>query len=177
MTESNMDKDIQDRFSTYLEENRVKERRKTEVRFTILKEICDFPKHFDLEMLQDKLDAAKYRVSRATLYNTLNVLIDAGIIVRHQFDAGIIAHYPHQKPIPIQYELRKKAETHYHFVCTRCRGIREVKNMPHIQAPGSNFTAEYASLCLYGLCNRCRNRIQREAQKNINQSQTNKSKK
>jgi Fur family ferric uptake transcriptional regulator len=178
-----MYKEIQDSFSAYLEAKKEKDkgRRKTEVRSSILDEICSFPKHFDIDMLQNKLNDNKFRVSKASLYNTLNVLIDAGIIVRHQFDAGIIVHRPHQSPIPVQYELRQKAEMHQHFICTQCHGIREIKKpLPaenNLNLSKSRLTSEYVSVCVYGMCGRCRNKAQRELQKNTNQSHSNRNKK
>jgi Fur family ferric uptake transcriptional regulator len=175
MIDSKIYKEIQDSFSAYLtgKNEKEKERRKTEVRFTILKEICEFRGHFDVDMLQNKLDEAKYRVSKATLYNTINTLIDAGIIVKHQFGSGIIVHHPHQKIIPIQYELRKKAEAHLHFVCTHCHGVREIKHPLLLNSQlsaGARYTAQYVSVCMYGLCGRCKNKMQRDAQKNNNQN-------
>jgi Fur family ferric uptake transcriptional regulator len=183
MMDNEMYKEIQDSFSAYLKSKKEKdkEQRKTTVRFAILREICGFPKHFDIDMLQNKMTDNKFRVSKATLYNTLNVLIDAGLIVRHQFDAGLVVHRPHQNPIPAQYELRKKAETHQHFICTQCHRVREMKNTypaeSNLNIPKNRSASEYVSVCVYGLCGRCRNKTQREIQKNINQSHSNNSKK
>jgi Fur family ferric uptake transcriptional regulator len=183
MIDNKMYKEIQDSFSAYLESKKEKDkgRRKTEVRFAILSEICGFPKHFDMDMLQNKLNDNKFHVSKATLYNTLNVLIDAGLVVRHQFDAGLVVHRPHQSPIPAQYELRKKAETHQHFICTQCHRVREIKK-PHpvennFNTSKNRLAPEYVSVCVYGLCGRCRSKTQREIQKDINQSHSNNSKK
>jgi Fur family ferric uptake transcriptional regulator len=151
----NKHKEVHDCFSAYLTEKKL---RKTEERYTILDEICTFPGHFDVCMLSRKLQETKYHVSKATLYNTLDVLIDAGLIIRHQLSSK-----------SVQYELRKKAETHLHFICTQCNCMREVKNPPaltgNINGLKNSFTAEYFSLYVYGLCGRCKNKAQRKSQK------------
>ena len=91
-------------FTEYLTEKKL---RKTEERYTIFKEICAFPGHFDVCMLSDRLEQDNFHVSKATLYNTLDVLVDAGLVVRHQITVQ-----------SVQYELRIYADTHLHLVCT-----------------------------------------------------------
>ena len=53
----------------------------------------------------------------ATVYNTVDVLVDSGLIVRHQLTAQAV-----------QYELRMLAETHLHLICMKCGAIRELKD-------------------------------------------------
>ncbi|MDR2118406.1 MAG: transcriptional repressor [Tannerellaceae bacterium] len=156
MKDSKTSKEIRDIFSAYLAEHKL---RKTEERDTILHEICTFSGHFDIGTLHQKLEESNYHVSQATLYNTLEVLIDAKLVIRHQFS-----------PQLIQYELRKKAETHMHFICSQCNCVREIKHPPlllnSINALKNRFTPEYFSLYVYGMCGRCKNKALRKAQKN-----------
>jgi Fur family ferric uptake transcriptional regulator len=170
--------EIRDSFASYLKNKSDKGRRKTEVRDVILQEICAFKGHFDIKMLHDKLQGTTHNVTLATLYNTLNVLIDAGLIVRHHFDSGIIVHQPKTSPTPVMYELRKRAETHLHFICTQCHCIKEVKKNTSFLKDGVNaikdrFTPEYISANVYGICRLCRSKMQKMAQENETQSQRN----
>ena len=116
--------------------------------------ICAFPGHFDVCMLSDRLEQDNFHVSKATLYNTLDVLVDAGLVVRHQITVQ-----------SVQYELRIYADTHLHLVCTRCGAIRELRNstlkadMRNLKV--SRFTPEYYCLYIYGLCSKCKFKQQR----------------
>ena len=138
-------------FTEYLTEKKL---RKTEERYAMFKEICAFPGHFDVCMLSDRLEQDNFHVSKATLYNTLDVLVDAGLVVRHQITVQ-----------SVQYELRIYADTHLHLVCTRCGAIRELRNsalkadMRNLKV--SRFTPEYYCLYIYGLCSKCKFKQQR----------------
>ena len=127
---------MQDLFNRYLAEKKL---RKTEERYAILECICSFPGHFDMCLLHQKLEEMNFHVSRATIYNTLEVLVDSDLIVRHQLMNQ-----------SVQYELRMLAETHSHLICTKCGAMRELKDMTlkkYIQSLNVSVDSPVISIC------------------------------
>lgn len=134
-------------FSAYLEK---KDLRRTKERLLILEEIYHRTDHFDAESLfEDLLRKKKVNVSRATVYNTLDLLVSCDLVKKHQFGKN-----------QAQFEKSYGYKQHDHIICVDCKKVVEfcdprIQQIKTMMGDLLNFKITHHSLNMYGICGNC----------------------
>ena len=102
-------------------------------------------RHMSAEDLYRKLLEANEDIGLATVYRVLTQFEQAGLVVRHNFDAGRAV-----------YELNDESP-HEHLICTECNAVIEFEDQELIEhlrdvARQKHFDLQSYSLYLYGTC-------------------------
>ena len=154
-------KEVYNIFSAYLEQ---KGQRKTVERYAILEEIYHRADHFEAEHLYSDIVQKGIQVSRATVYNTLELLVSCDLVKKHQFGKN-----------QAQYEGSYGYKQHDHIICVDCKKVVEFCD-PRIQQIKSmmgdllNFKITHHSLNCYGVCGICQ--VRREIEQRTEQTAT-----
>jgi len=139
----NIIEEVKTIFSSHLESHKL---RKTPERYTILEEIYRRTDHFDAEALYIHMKAQNYRVSRATVYNTLELLVNCDLVTKHQFGKNTA-----------RYEKAYGYRQHDHIICVNCGKVLEfcdprIQQIKNMMGELMDFNVTSHSLNLYGTC-------------------------
>jgi Fur family transcriptional regulator, ferric uptake regulator len=123
--------------------------RATPERYAILDAILQTQGHFDAEGLYYRLISSGMKVSKATIYNTLDLLQNAGLVSKYRFAEN-----------SSRYEKSFGRPHHHHLICLECGDIIEFVNdrLERIQDEVCNekkFRPQNSALQVVGVCSKC----------------------
>jgi Fur family ferric uptake transcriptional regulator len=138
-----------ERFRHYLREHRQPVTRQRDLVAQVVFLADDHP---SVEGIRRALKERGERVGTATVYRTLEVLVESGLVRAHDFGEG----FKRYEPMPGQAH-------HEHLICERCGRVVEFQNerlerMIPIIADEHAFQHQRHRIEIYGVCRNCRQR-------------------
>ena len=123
--------------------------RLTAPRRRILETVLAVRGHFTAEEILEKMRGSGFRGSKATLYRTLQVLVETGVIEPREFERG-----------PLRYEMTAGRDHHDHMICTACGTVHEfvddeIERLQEEACEEFGFKMQGHSHRIFGLCARC----------------------
>jgi len=124
--------------------------RSTPERFAVLDAVLQSQGHFDAESLYYRMVTKGIKVSKATVYNTLELLQECGLVSKYRFAENTS-----------RYEKAFGRPHHHHMICLECGDIIEFVNerLERIQdemCAEKNFVPQSSTLQIFGACSKCR---------------------
>jgi len=122
-------------------------------RMAILEAIFQNSSHFDAEMLHAELKAKGGDISRATVYRTLDLLVQCGLVRKNSLGSS-----------HANYEASRGNEHHDHLICLGCNQVVEFYR-PELEALQAAICSEqgfkllHHSLQIFGLCSECQKTV------------------
>lgn len=151
---------LRERLQKYILE---KSMRQTPERVAMLEALTKFKGQFTVDDMEALFAESNFKLSRATVYNTIHLFEEAGILRRHK-TSGQKACY--------QVVFSSDPLSCYQEICTICGKVRDFTDTEmakHIQARKSRFfRPEYFSIQIHGVCYGCLRKMKKEKQNNIN---------
>ncbi len=138
-----------DRFRRYLRDRRLPITRQRVLVAELLLESRDHP---SVEVLRRRLVERGAHVGLATLYRTVEALVQSGLVREHDFGEGFK-----------RYEPAEDSVEHAHLVCRRCGSVVEFSNdrlerMLRMTADEHHFQYDRHRVEIHGVCSSCRTR-------------------
>lgn len=131
--------------NAYIESHKM---RHTPEREIVLKVVLNTTGHHTADEIQ-ALTPDNYKINRATVYTTLDLFAEVGLVYCHPMLKGAVL-----------YENAYKVEPHSHYICTDCREIHDLYDTSitnvAMQAKTPRFTKERSSTYIFGVCTKCR---------------------
>ncbi|MCI1741150.1 MAG: transcriptional repressor [Prevotella sp.] len=153
---ANMKAKVRDILDSYLTTSH---HRRTPERYAILDAVYNMPEYFSLADLGAKLEEGNFRVSRATLYNTISLFVELRLVRCHRFKMHTF------------YEASYNNESKCFQICSMCGKITVLHPLKINQLIDElklkRFRKDGFSLCIYGICSTCQAKLTRSRTQKI----------
>jgi Fur family transcriptional regulator, ferric uptake regulator len=137
---------VVDRFVAYLREHNLPV---TAQRLAIAEALLTSERHLSAEEVAQEVTARGRKVGTATVYRTIDTLLESGLLVERDFGEGFR-----------RFEPARDVPHHEHLVCTQCGKVEEFRDerlerMTTIVAESRGFARQRHRLVIHGICRDC----------------------
>ncbi|MBQ6964402.1 MAG: transcriptional repressor [Bacteroidaceae bacterium] len=140
-----------------------KKMRKTPERYAILDVVMQMKGHHSADEVWGMMPES-FHVSRGTIYSTLALLVECGLLYNHQLENAML------------YERAYRVPAHHHYICTGCGKIWDLQDDSIEQVASKVRTPKFKKMrCntyIYGVCNICQAKLARLKKKMAKAQQT-----
>lgn len=121
----------------------------TQQREAVARTLFESGRHLSADDVAERLRDRGEQIGKATVYRTLNLLVEVGLATEHDFDEGFK-----------RYETRAGPPHHDHLICTSCGRVTEfhrgeLESLQEEVARGHGFQVLSRQLKIYGICSEC----------------------
>lgn len=137
---------VVERFTAYLREHNLPV---TAQRLAIADVLLNSEQHLSAEDVATEVSARGRAVGTATVYRTIDTLLESGLLVERDFGEGFR-----------RFEPARDVPNHEHLVCTQCGKVEEFRDerlerMTTIVAESHGFARQRHRLVIHGVCRDC----------------------
>lgn len=137
---------VVERFTAYLREHNLPV---TAQRLAIAEVLLTSEHHLSAEEVAKEVSARGRSVGTATVYRTIDTLLESGLLVERDFGEGFR-----------RFEPARDVPNHEHLVCTQCGKVEEFRDerlerMTTIVAESRGFARQRHRLVIHGICRDC----------------------
>lgn len=124
----------------------------TAQRLAIADVLLTSERHLSVEEVAQEVTARGRTVGTATVYRTIDTLLESGLVVERDFGEGFR-----------RFEPARDVPHHEHLVCTQCGRVEEFRDerlerMTTIVAESRGFARQRHRLVIHGVCRECQTR-------------------
>ena len=143
------DHPVVERFVGYLREHNLPV---TAQRLAIADVLLTSERHLSAEEVAQEVSARGRAVGTATVYRTIDTLLESGLVVERDFGEGFR-----------RFEPARDIPHHEHLVCTQCGRVEEFRDerlerMTTIVSESRGFMRQRHRLVIHGVCKDCQTR-------------------
>jgi len=146
-TEIDGAREMGERFRRWLRERHLPVTRQRDL---VAQAVFSGGQHLSVDAIQRHLRDQGHKIGLATIYRSLDVLVDSGLVRQHDFGEGFK-----------RWEARQQGAQHGHLICARCSGVTEFSTerferaLPLV-ADEHGFLPQRHRVEIHGLCRACR---------------------